>query len=192
MTTPDERIRLAAPDDAGRLVAIYGPYCTGGLATFEVEAPSVDEMAERIRTTITTYPWLAAVDDATGGVVGYAYAGRHRERVGYRWSVDVAVYLAPGSTGRGIGRRLYEQLLAILEAQGFHRAHAGIALPNDASVALHRAVGFEPIGVYREVGFKHGGWLDVQWWSRPLAAATTMPAEPIPLADLRSQLPVDC
>ena len=110
---------------------------------------------------------------------------------GYRWSVDVAVYLAPGATGRGIGRLLYDRLLPLLEAQGFHRAYAGIALPNDASVGLHRAMGFEPVGTYREVGYKLGAWLDVQWWTRPLADVGTPPAEPIPVGDLPASLLVD-
>lgn len=184
MTTSDVRIRLASPDDAERLVAIYGPHCTGGLTSFETTAPTVAEMADRIGKTIVTHPWLVAVDPSSDQVAGYAYAAPHRDRAGYRWSVDVAVYLAPDAAGRGIGRQLYERLLAVLVAQRFHRAFAGIALPNDASVALHRATGFEPVGVYREVGFKHGAWHDVQWWSRALADQPEPPTEPIPLPNL--------
>ena len=184
MRPKDVRIRLAGPADADHLLVIYGPHCTDGLASFETVAPTGEEMAERIRTTITTYPWLVAVDAATGEVVGYAYASRHRAREGYRWSVDVAVYLAARAAGRGLGRGLYERLLAVLEAQRYHRAYAGIALPNDASVALHSALGFEPVGTYREVGFKHGAWHDVQWWSRGLADSALPPTEPIALRDL--------
>ena len=125
-------------------------------------------MAKRIDAISATYPWLVATGDPSGAVLGYAYASRHRERPGYRWSVDVAVYLARGRWPR-IGRLLYGRLLPLLEAQGFHRAYAGIALPNDASVGLHRAMGFEPVGTYREVGYKLGAWLDVQWWTRQLA-----------------------
>ena len=180
------RLRLADPSDAAALVAIYAPHCTDGLASFETVAPSVEEMAERIRRTTITHPWLVAVKDQTGEVLGYAYASGHRDRPGYRWSVDVAVYVDATATGRGVGRGLYDRLLPLLDGQGFHRAYAGIALPNDASVALHRATGFEPIGTYREVGFKHGAWLDVQWWSHPLATPAIPPAEPIPLAEVPS------
>ncbi len=162
------RVRLITPSDADALVAIYGPHCTTGTASFESTPPTAEEMAERVRATSSTYPWLVAVD-TSDAVVGYAYGAQHRQRAGYRWSVDVAVYVASTATGRGIGRTLYARLLPLLEAQGLHRAYAGIALPNDASVALHRAMGFTPVGTYREVGYKLGAWLDVQWWSRPLA-----------------------
>lgn len=179
------RIRLAAPSDAADLLAIYGPHCTDGVASFETEPPTIDTIAERIRRTTEMYPWLVAADEASGLVLGFAYAGQHRQRPAYRWSVDVSAYVAAPATGRGVGRALYDRLLAMLIAQGFHRAYAGIALPNPASVALHRAVGFEPVGTYREVGFKLGGWHDVQWWTRPLAVdLPTPPAEPIPIGAL--------
>ena len=187
----DFRVRLATVSDAPSLAATYAPHCTEGLASFETEAPSVDEMAERVRRTITTYPWLVAVDGVRGAVAGYACGSEHRERAGYRWSVDVAVYVAPSAAGRGVGRTLYGRLLPLLAAQGFHRAHAGIALPNDASVALHRAAGFEPVGVYREVGYKRGAWLDVQWWSLALAPSAVPPADPIPLAGLSPEMLAD-
>ena len=180
MRPKDIRIRLAGPADADHLLVIYGPHCTDGLASFETTAPTGEEMAERIRTTITTYPWLVAVD-ATGEVVGYSYASRHRAREGYRWSVDVAIYLAARAAGRGLGRGLYERLLAVLEAQRYHQAHAGIALPNDASVALHRRLGFAAIGVFPNVGWKLGRWVDVAWWYRPLVEPPPEPPpEPMP------------
>jgi phosphinothricin acetyltransferase len=97
--------------------------------------------------------------------------------------VDVSAYVAEGSHGRGIGRALYSELLCLLERQGFHSAYAGIALPNDKSVGLHEAVGFVPIGVYKEVGFKHGAWHDVGWWRRPLGAGPP-PTDPIPFSRL--------
>lgn len=184
MTGSQVRVRLVRPDDAASLVAIYAPHCTSGMASFESTSPTTDEMAERVRATTSSYPWLVAVDPADGSVLGYAYGSRHRERAGYRWSVDVAVYIASGATGRGIGRSLYAALLPLLEGQGLHRAYAGIALPNDASVALHRAMGFEPVGTYREVGYKLGAWLDVQWWTRVLAQPTDPPAEPVAFGEL--------
>ena len=189
--TDGVRVRFVRPSDSAELAAIYAPHCITGTASFETTPPTADEMAQRVRVTTSTYPWLVAVDEADGSVLGYAYGTRHRERPGYRWSVDVAVYLAASATGRGIGRTLYARLLPLLEEQGLHRAYAGIALPNDASVGLHRAMGFEPVGTYREVGFKLGAWLDVQWWSRPLAEPGTPPAEPIPVGGLPARLLTD-
>jgi L-amino acid N-acyltransferase YncA len=189
MTGAQVGIRLVEPADAEQLAAIYGPHCTDGIASFETVAPSVDDMAERVRTRGAELPWLVAV--ASGDVIGYAYASRHRERAAYRWSVDVSVYVSPTAAGRGVGRALYDRLLALLAAQGFHRAYAGIALPNEASQRLHRAVGFEPVGVYREVGWKHGAWVDVQWWSRTLANPTDPAARPLRLDDLPLALLAD-
>jgi phosphinothricin acetyltransferase len=128
--------------------------------------PSIDEMAERIATTLQTHPYLVAVD--SGNVCGYVYASAHAERAAYRHSVNTTVYLAPDSRSRGVGRTLYCELLPELKRRGFHMAFAGITSPNPASVALHESVGFEPLGVYREVGFKFGRWHDVGWWQRLL------------------------
>ena len=188
MTTRPVRIRLARPADAVDVIEIYEPHCTTGMASFETAPPTVEEMTRRIEVITSTYPWLVAAEETGGGLLGYAYGSRHRERAGYRWSVDVAVYIAADATGRGIGRSLYAALLPLLEAQGLHRAYAGIALPNDASVALHRSMGFEPVGTYVEVGFKLGQWLDVQWWSRALAPAESPPKEPISVHDLPPDL----
>ena len=101
-------------------------------------------------------------------VVGYAYGSQHRDRASYRWSADVTVYVSADHHRRGIGRALYEPLLRLLAAQGYHEACAGITLPNDASVGLHEALGFVPVGVYRDIAFKHGEWRSVGWWQRTL------------------------
>jgi len=138
-------------------------------------------MRARVECIRERLPWLVA---DTGEVVGYAYASEHRTRPGYRWSADVALYVAARARHSGVGRALYDALLEILKQQGFHNAFAGIALPNDASVGLHQALGFEPVGVYRNVGYKLGRWYDVSWWQRPLAAPNPDPADPIPLAVL--------
>ena len=136
-------------------------------------------MARRIGAVSARYPWLVAELD--GAVAGYAYASAHRERAAYRWAVDVAVYVDPDHHRRGVGRALYEELLARLGAQGFRVACAGITLPNAASVALHEALGFEPVGVYRRIGWKFGRWYDVAWYQRALRPdAPDPPAEPGP------------
>jgi phosphinothricin acetyltransferase len=176
-------IRLARPDDAAACAAIYRPIVEGTIISYEEIAPSPEVMRERIEATLATHPWLVYEDGGT--VLGYAYSYKHRERAGYRWSVDVSIYLDERARGRGIGRSLYEALFRILEQQRFHRAYAGIALPNDASVAIHRALGFTEVGVYTEVGFKQGVWNDVIWLQRPLGTTREVPpAEPISLAEL--------
>jgi len=159
-------IRAATADDAARCAEIYAPFITGSWVSFETEAPSSLEMAQRISDYGGSHAWLVAELDAE--IVGYAYASPHRTRSAYSTSVDVAVYVGAGHAGQGVGSSLYSALFAILKDKGFHAAFAGIALPNDASIALHTACGFTPVGVYREVGWKAGEWRDVGWWQRLL------------------------
>jgi len=171
-------IRVARSGDAAQLCEIYAPNVTNEFISFELEAPTVDEMRARIEKTLPTHPWL--VHDESGRIAGYAYASRHRERAAYQWAADVSCYVRPEARGRGIGKALYTELLKILESQGFRNAYAGIALPNDASVKLHESVGFVPIGVYRDVGFKLGAWRDVGWWGRALRIPEAAPQPPRP------------
>jgi L-amino acid N-acyltransferase YncA len=126
----------------------------------------VAEMARRIADYSASHAFLVAERD--GQVVGYAYGGPHRARAAYRRSVEVSAYVAGDARRAGVGRALYATLLAILTQRGFHAAFAGIALPNPGSIALHQAVGFAPIGVFHQVGFKFGQWHDVGWWERIL------------------------
>jgi L-amino acid N-acyltransferase YncA len=176
--------RLVEARDAQEIAAIYAPIVATTAISFEEIAPAAAEIRGRIVAQAETWPWLVADD---GALLGYAYATGHRVRAAYRWSVDVSAYVHERARGRGVGRALYERLLALLAAQGFHRAYAGIALPNDPSLALHRAVGFAQIAVYHEVGFKHGAWHDVAWLERALARLVT-PGEPIPVAALPPEL----
>ena len=176
-------VRLADPEgDAAGVADIYRPAVESSIATFEEVPPSAEEMEARMRATLARTPWLV-MDDGRS-VSGYAYAAQHRERPGYRWAVDISVYVAPDLQGRGIGRRLYDELLAILRRQRFVNAYAGVALPNPASVALHEAIGMERIGVYERVGYKLGTWVDVAWYGMHLVEPTTEPMEPIPLPQL--------
>jgi len=169
-------IRVARIEDAAQVLEIYAPNVTGEFISFELEAPTVDEMRARIAKTLPTHPWL--VHDEGGRVAGYAYASKHRERAAYQWATDVSCYVRPEARGRGIGKALYTELLQHLEAQGFRNAYAGIALPNEASVKLHESVGFVPIGVYRNVGFKLGAWRDVGWWARAIGTPERDPQPP--------------
>ena len=176
-------VRLADPTrDAGAIAEIYRPAVETSLASFEEVAPDAAEMGSRIASTLVRIPWLVAEED--GLVIGYAYAAAHRERAGYRWSVNISAYVHPDAQGRGVGRRLYDRLLAILRRQGFVNAYAGITLPNPASVALHTAIGMRPVGIYEGVGFKRGAWQDVAWYELRLAERQSTPAEPIPLRSL--------
>ncbi|MEM7566523.1 MAG: arsinothricin resistance N-acetyltransferase ArsN1 family B [Pseudomonadota bacterium] len=163
-------IRAATPGDAAAIAAIYAPIVETTPISFEIEPPDAGEMARRIAVTGETHPYLVAETAAeTGGtVLGYAYAGPHRARAAYATSVDVTAYVHETARGRGIGRALYEALLADLKRGGWHAAFAGITLPNARSVALHEAVGFSHLGTYREVGRKFDRWYDVGWWQRRL------------------------
>jgi len=179
-------IRIAELDDAEAIAAIYAPIVRGTVISFETEPPSAAEMRERIERTLQTHPWLTAVRD--GRAAGYAYASQHRTRGAYRWSVDVTIYVAEHARRNGVGAQLYTPLMAILRRQGFRAAFAGIALPNPGSVGLHEAMGFEPVGVYRDVGFKLGAWRDVGWWALTLSTGDDAPGEPIPFRDLPDPL----
>ena len=177
-------IRQAVEDDAHAIQAIYAPYVLETVISFELEPPDANTMRERIGKTTKGYPWLVCVHN--GEIVGYAYASKHRERQAYQWSVDVTSYVRPGFHRSGIGRGLYTSLFGLLRMQHYYNAFAGIALPNDASVGLHKVVGFEPIGVYPNVGFKFGKWHDVAWLGLALQPPADSPTPPRPLAEVMS------
>jgi L-amino acid N-acyltransferase YncA len=159
-------LRAATADDAARCVEIYTPFVTDSWVSFELEPPDAAEMAMRIASYGASHGWLVA--ELGGQVTGYAYASPHRTREAYQTSCDVAIYVDPAFARQGVGKALYGDLLPDLKARGFHAAFAGIALPNAGSIGLHEAMGFEPLGIYREVGWKMGGWRDVGWWQRLL------------------------
>jgi L-amino acid N-acyltransferase YncA len=169
-------VRDAGEHDAAACAAIYAPYVTGTAITFETEPPTPAEMAARIAGALRTHAWLVLED--AGRVVGYAYGGPFKARAAYRWSCEVSVYLERGRRRTGGGRALYAALLDRLAGRGYRTAVAGMTLPNEASVGLHRAMGFEPVGTYRRIGFKHGRWHDVAWTQRPLADGDDPPPAP--------------
>ena len=165
---PALTLRHADPErDAAACAAIYAPYVAGSAISFEEVALDAQRFAARIEATTRTHPWLV-LDDGERAVA-FAYASQHRVRSAYRWAADVGIYVDAGHHGQGAGRRLYEALLDLLRRQNFRSACAGITLPNDASVALHRAFGFELVGIYRRIGWKNGAWQDVGWWQLALS-----------------------
>jgi L-amino acid N-acyltransferase YncA len=160
-------IRPATTADAAAVAAIYNHYVLETLVTFEEEAVSPSEMARRIQEVESaSLPWLIA--ERGGQVVGYAYASPWKARSGYRFSAEITVYLDPGQARRKIGSKLYGQLFPLLQSRGIHAVMGGIALPNQASVALHEKFGLEKVAHFKEVGFKLDRWIDVGYWQRAL------------------------
>jgi phosphinothricin acetyltransferase len=169
-------VRQATEGDAEACAAIYAPYVTDTAITFEIDPPTPSEMAERIAAANRSHAWLVLTE--ADRVVGYAYGRPFAPRAAYRWSCEVSVYLEQGRRRTGAGRALYETLLPRLAERGYQVAVAGMTLPNDASVGLHRAMGFEPVGTYRHIGWKLDAWHDVAWMQRDLLAPISPPPEP--------------
>ncbi|HEY0166297.1 MAG TPA: GNAT family N-acetyltransferase [Jatrophihabitans sp.] len=176
MTGGEPLIRDARESDAHACAAIYRPYVTDTAISLETDPPSPAEMAERIASAQRSHAWLVLED--RGRVVGFAYGGPFNPRAGYRWSCQVSVYLELGLRRTGAGRALYGALFTRLADRGYRMLLAGMTLPNAASEGLHRALGFEPAGIYRRVGRKHGSWHDVAWVQRGIGAEEEPPAEP--------------
>jgi len=177
------RIRLANTKDAERIRDIYAPFCLANSpVSFEVEPPSVKEMAERIENILQALPWLVWIE--AGQVLGYAYASPHKNRAAYQWSVDVSAYIDATKRASGVGSSLYESLFKILRWQGYFNAYAGITLPNPGSVRLHEKMGFTLVGTYRQVGYKGGSWHDVAWYELELKPKEIDPPPPIPLPQI--------
>ncbi len=166
----DLSIRMAEAADAGELLSIYRPTVENSAASFESVLPSVAEFAKRIESIVATHIWL--VGEVSGVIAGYAYASPHRSRDAYKYSVETTAYVRSESQGQGIGASLYDQLFAELLGLEYYNAYAAITLPNAASIALHRKVGFKSIGTFRSVGFKSGQWHDVSWWHRLIKPGT--------------------
>jgi L-amino acid N-acyltransferase YncA len=171
----DVSIRPATPTDIAAIARIYAEAVYTGTATFEVEPPDEAEMARRLHTLLAgSYPYLVA--ERSGVVAGYAYAGPYHLRPAYHWTVEDSIYLDPQFKRRGIGRLLLLQLLVDAESSGFRQMIALIGdAANTASIALHAAAGFQPVGTLQSVGFKHGRWLDVVVMQRPLGNANASP-----------------
>jgi L-amino acid N-acyltransferase YncA len=163
---PEIILRDAAPADAESILAIYRPFVLETAVSFEIEPPSLDEFRVRIQKALEGWAWLVAEVDRE--VAAYAYGSQHRAREAYKWAVETSAYVRAEHRGKGLGRRLYGALMPRLAERGYCNAYAAIALPNEASTAFHRAMGFHPVGVFKSVGWKFGRWHDVSWWHLPI------------------------
>ncbi len=157
-------IRTATPADLPAIALVYNDAVRHSLATFDTEPRPPEHFADRVASTRPGDHVLVA--EEAGGVVGFAYASTYRPRAAYDGTRETSVYLAAGATGRGLGRALYDELLARVDADGIHTCLAVIAAPNPASEALHAALGFQQVGVLREVGRKFEHWVDTALWQR--------------------------
>jgi len=156
-------IRPAQPGDAEAIARIYNYYILNTVITFEEQPITAQDMAQRmLQITAENLPWLVA--ESAGGIAGYAYASRWKDRSAYRYSVESTVYLDAEARGMGYGSQLYGALLADLRQGEVHVVIGGIALPNEASVRLHEKLGFRKVAHFKEVGYKFGRWIDVGYW----------------------------
>ncbi len=159
-------IRRATPKDAAAICEIYNWYVFNTVITYEVDAVPVAEMEARINERLTRFEWTVAEVDQK--IIGYAYFGTFRSRAAYDHTVESSIYLSHDETGHGFGKILYLDLISRCRVMGFREMIGVIALPNDASVALHEKLGFEKIGVFPRSGYKFGKFVDTGFWQRGL------------------------
>lgn len=183
------KFRLATEADAQELVEIYAPYVRDTSISFEMDAPSVETFAKRIRDISAIYPFIVAQVDEK--IVGYAYASRYKERAAYRWNVELSVYLLSECHGHGLGRMLMNALMEILGKQGVRMAYSCITLPNAVSVAMHEKLGFHKAGVLADAGWKLGKWREVVWFEKRLGKGDGKPSPVTPVGDMDAQAILD-
>jgi L-amino acid N-acyltransferase YncA len=170
------------------LAAIYAPAVESQATSFELEPPDASEMGRRVAAVTARTPWLVCVQGSA--VIGYAYGGQHRDRAAYAWSAEVSAYVHANAQRTGVGKALYTSLFAVLALQGFRSAYAGITLPNAASVRFHEALGFTPVGVYHDIGYKFGRWHDVAWFERAIGPHEVELRPPRALPELGVETPL--
>ena len=178
-------LRIATPEDAPALLAIYTPYVTGSCYTFETEPPTLGEFRERMRGIQRFFPYLVLEED--GQILGYAYAHFFHERRAYQWLCETTIYVRQDCHRNGCATRLYDALLRILAAQGFCDAIAVLGCPNEPSERFHEHMGFALAMTYPRAGYKQGAWHDVKYYVKHLTARQAQPADPAPFASLGKQ-----
>ncbi len=174
-------IRMAEPADVPAMLAIYAEYIDTTI-TFETEVPTEQDFRGRLEGILNEHPWIVWEED--GRVCAYAYAHRLKERAAYAWSTELSVYVDRGCRGSGIGRRLYEALIAILGMQGVVRVFACVTIPNGPSESFHRAMGFRTVGRFEKAGYKSGEWHDVEWLEKEIRECDGCPGEMVLLPDM--------
>ncbi len=176
------RARRARLSDAEAISAIYAPYVRDSVISFELDPPDAGEMQTRIESVGARYPWIVAEDG--GRIAGYVYGSQHRTRAAYQWSADVTAYMHPDYQRKGLGKELYRLLFGLLRRQGYRSLYGGITLPNAASEALHRSLGMELVGTFRNAGFKLSAWRDVMWLGLSFDDTGSPEGPPINFEDL--------
>jgi phosphinothricin acetyltransferase len=181
---PKYSIRLITEKDADEVLNVYKYFVDNTSVSFEYEAPIRDEYLQRIITNTEKYPWLVCVHNDK--IIGFAYASTHRYRTAYQWSPESTIYFAPDFHTKGIGRIIYETLFLLLKLQGYYNVFAGITVPNEKSVGLHQALGFKEVGIFRNIGYKHGNWHHTHWFQLDLAEHILNPPTPKKLNEVIS------
>lgn len=175
-------IRIAAQTDIPAMLAIYAPYVTDTTYSFEYIPPTREEFTNRFRTITQSFPWL--VWEENGKVLGYAYGSLPFERAAYAWCGEVSIYLAPEAQGKGVGRKLYTALEAIMQLQGYHVLYALVTSENEASLAFHEKLGYLPCATFDCCGCKFGRWLGVCWLEKRLKIGEIPTQKPVPWSDI--------
>lgn len=175
-------IRMATVGDVPRILEIYGPYVENTAISFEYTVPTLAAFTQRFLEITDQFPWLVWEED--GAVLGYAYGSRPFERAAYQWSAEASIYLCTEAWGRGIGKKLYAALEALLKAQGYRKVYAIITTANEPSVAFHRAVGYRHTATMPDVGYKFGKWYGTVWMEKDLNTWDAPPREPVSVHQL--------
>ena len=181
------KLRIAAPDDAAALLAIYKPYVENTTITFEYDVPTLEEFTARIAHTLERYPYLIALSD--GEPVGYAYAGPFKNRAAYAWAVELSVYVRKDFRGTGIGKALYAAMEEVLRRQHVTNLNACITYPSVGSEQFHEKLGYTTVAHFHKCGYKLGRWLDMIWMEKILAEHADTPAPFLPFSALRAADP---
>ena len=171
-------IRNAAASDIPEILAIYGPYVLHTTATFEYDVPTEDEFMQRFQDITEQFPWLLWEEE--GQILGYAYASRPYARAAYSWCAEPSIYLRPEARGRGIGKKLYAALEAILDRQGYHVLYALITADNTASIGFHKKIGYETKAEFPNCGYKFNRWLGLIWMEKRIKSVQCPSSFPVP------------
>lgn len=193
MSRDDIRIRVAAPDDAEELLAIYAPYVRNTAVTFEYDVPRLDEFRARMESTLKMYPYLVA--EKEGELLGYAYSGAFVGRAAYGWAAETSIYVKTANRRMGIGGQLYTALEGLAKAQNILNLNACIGYPEtpdpyltDDSVRFHRHLGYHMVGRFHHCGYKFGRWYHMVWMEKLLGEHPAVPAAVIGFPDLKASV----